>query len=79
MSREEDVARWVGGDIGRFSRVVGRPLRHYQLEAARSIVRSVRLGQGRTFTVVKAAQSECFGRQTSCSELRRSGQPSRSM
>lgn len=53
---EEELARWIGGDIERFSSLVGRPLRHYQLAAARAIVESVRKGQGRTFTVMMARQ-----------------------
>ncbi|MFI5269822.1 MAG: hypothetical protein ACHQ7M_20790, partial [Chloroflexota bacterium] len=44
-------------DIGDFSKAfVGRPLRPYQLLAARAIVRSVLQGEGRTFTVMMARQ-----------------------
>jgi hypothetical protein len=50
------VARWIQGDIERFSRAVRRPLRHYQLQAARAILQSIRMGQGRTFTVMMARQ-----------------------
>jgi len=53
---ESDLARWIGGDIGRFSRALRRPLRSYQMAAARAIVESVRRGQGRTFTVMMARQ-----------------------
>jgi hypothetical protein len=56
VKREEEVAWWVRGDIGRFSQVARRPLRHYQLEAARAIVQSVQRRQGRTFTVMMARQ-----------------------
>lgn len=52
----EEVVRAAGADIGVFSRVVGRPLRHYQLAAARAIVRSVARREGRTFTVMMARQ-----------------------
>src|SRR5215203_2225911 len=45
-------------DIGLFSeRVIGRPLRPYQLEPARSIVQSVLRRQGRTFTIMMARQA----------------------
>jgi hypothetical protein len=48
----------VLSDIGLFSeRVVGRPLRPYQLEAARAIITSVLERQGRTFTVMMARQA----------------------
>ena len=48
----------VLSDIGLFSeRVIGRPLRPYQLEAARAIVASVLGRQGRTFTVMMARQA----------------------
>jgi hypothetical protein len=48
----------VLSDIGLFSeRVIGRPLRPYQLEAARAIITSVLERQGRTFTVMMARQA----------------------
>jgi len=57
-------------DVGAFSQaLVRRPLRHYQLQAARAILHSVHHRQGRVFTVVKAAQSACFWADTSCSRL----------
>jgi len=56
MTSQGEVARWIGGDIGRFSAAVRAPLRHYQMAAARAIVESVRGKQGRTFTVMLARQ-----------------------
>lgn len=51
-------ARWLLGDVERFSRhVVGRPLYPYQLEVARAVLRSVLRGAGRTFTVMFARQA----------------------
>jgi hypothetical protein len=45
-------------DVELFSRhVIGRPLRSYQLEPARAIIRSVLERQGRTFTVMMARQA----------------------
>jgi hypothetical protein len=56
-SRHRALKR-VLSDIGLFSeRVIGRPLRPYQLEAARAIVTSVLARQGRTFTVMMARQA----------------------
>ena len=51
----------AAADVAIFSScLVRRPLRHHQIQAARAILRSVAGRQGRVFTVVKAAQSECF-------------------
>jgi hypothetical protein len=57
VSRHRALKR-VLSDIGLFSeRVIGRPLRPYQLEAARAIINSVLQRQGRTFTVMMARQA----------------------
>jgi hypothetical protein len=47
----------AASDLAAFSAaVLRRPLRHYQLRAARAIWRSIALRQGRTFTVMMARQ-----------------------
>src|SRR5579859_3070270 len=44
-------------DVAPYSaHVLGKPLRHYQIEAARAIWESVRRGRGLTFTVMLARQ-----------------------
>ena len=57
------AARRLLDDVEVFSRLaLGRPLRGYQLEAARAVVASVRGGAGLTFTVM-------FPRQAGKNEL----------
>jgi hypothetical protein len=50
------IARRLFGDIGIWSTASARPLRAYQAECARAIVRSVIRREGRTFTVMFARQ-----------------------
>src|SRR5437588_4724607 len=49
-------ALYLLGDIGDWSAATARPLRHYQIECARAVLRSVREQQGRTFTIMFARQ-----------------------
>ena len=51
------IKYWLS-DISHFSRLVlGRPLRTYQLEPARAILRSILHGRGHTFAVMMSRQS----------------------
>ena len=66
-SSVEAAAGRVVADVGAFSRaaMAGYALRGYQLEPARAIVESVRLGLGRSFAIAfpgRRARTSCWRR-----------------
>lgn len=59
MNQNDDLSATCAAllsDVASFSKPSGRPLRAYQTECARAIVRSVHAHQGRVFTVMFARQ-----------------------